>query len=506
MDKKEHNSVNHTFTLDSFKSARDRMVATNESAYEGFRFGSDRKYITRARDYSEEHIKSIIESGSVDAQRRLSRNYFIKDGFYKRIILHLSGLYNYSGLLIPSASNGTPLSTPAIQKKYYAALNYMDVMGIPEFMNLCAQKAFTDGAFFGILVDAGKNNFCVMELPGIYCTSRFKDIFGNDIIEFDLSYFDSLADETLRKEALEGFPKFIRKAYRAKLRGGNRWVKIPAEDGVCFPFLDGRPPLLNIIPAALEYDKAVALERERDIEEIKKIIVQQIPHLSDGTLLFEPDEAEIIHQGTVNMMRNNPNVNVLTTYADVDAITSKTTSDAATNTLEKSVSNIYYQAGISGQLFNSTSTSTLASAIQNEISFVMPLILKMDRFVTNLMNRKFGNGNITFKYQTLPVTQYNQEKYVDEAYKLAGNGYSLLLPAVAMGFSQKTFMSLKELENDVLDITTKLIPPTSAYTQSGSAAKPDSDVGAPEKDPSEKKETTLGKEESLDKQGQGGNA
>jgi len=73
-----------------------------------------------------------------------------------------------------------------------------------------------------------------------------------------------------------------------------------------------------------------------------------------------------------------------------------------------------------------------------------------------------------------------------------------------MGFTQKSFMSLKELENDVLDITTKLIPPTSAYTQSGPSSKGES--GAPAKEPQEKKETTLEQEKSLDKQGQGGNA
>lgn len=505
MNENTKRSVTHNFTLDSFKTAKTRMISTNEAAYSGSRFNSGRKDITRVQNYSEEQIKQIIESGSIDAQRRLSRNYFLKDGFYKKIILHIAGLLNYSGLLIPSASRGNSLSSIANQKRYYNAMDYLDIMSIPEFMFQCAYKAFTDGAYFGIIVEADKKNFCIMELPGLYCTTRFKDIFGNDIIEFNLSYFDNISDETLKKEALASFPKYVQKAYAAKLKGKPiQWVKIPAESGICFPFLDGRPPFLNVIAATIAYDDAVTLERERDIEEIKKIIVQQIPHLSDGTLLFEPEEAVEIHQGTVEMMKNNPNVNVLTTYADVDAITSKTTSDAVSNTLEKSINNIYYQAGVSGQLFNSTTNSTLDASIKNEISFVMPLVYKMDRFVTNLINRNFGNGTLTFKYQTLPVTQYNQEKYVDEAYKLVGNGYSLLLPAVAMGFTQKSFMSLKELENDVLDITTKLIPPTSAYTQSGPSSKGES--GAPAKEPQEKKETTLEQEKSLDKQGQGGNA
>jgi len=47
--------------------------------------------------------------------------------------------------------------------------------------------------------------------------------------------------------------------------------------------------------------------------------------MTDGRLLFEPDEAEEIHAGTVGMLKGNKNLSVLTTYADVEAITSKST-------------------------------------------------------------------------------------------------------------------------------------------------------------------------------------
>jgi hypothetical protein len=49
----------------------------------------------------------------------------------------------------------------------------------------------------------------------------------------------------------------------------------------------------------LEYDAAIELEHDRNADEIRKIIVQKVPHLNDGRLLFEPDEAAEIHQGTV---------------------------------------------------------------------------------------------------------------------------------------------------------------------------------------------------------------
>jgi hypothetical protein len=94
---------------------------------------------------------------------------------------------------------------------------------------------------------------------------------------------------------------------------------------------------LEIIPATIDYDDAVDINKERNLEEIRKIIVQKIPHLQDGALLFEPPEAEVMHSGAVNMMKGNKNISVLTTYADVDAIVSKAASEATTNSLEKSL-------------------------------------------------------------------------------------------------------------------------------------------------------------------------
>jgi hypothetical protein len=53
-----------------------------------------------------------------------------------------------------------------------------------------------------------------MDLPAEYCMTRFKDMAGNDVIEFNLAYFNSITDKTTRKETLAVYPKVISKAYR----------------------------------------------------------------------------------------------------------------------------------------------------------------------------------------------------------------------------------------------------------------------------------------------------
>ena len=77
-----------------------------------------------------------------------------------------------------------------------------------------------------------------------------------------------------------------------------------------------------------------------------------------------------------------------------------------------------------------------------------------------------------------------------------------------MGINQKDLGDLKDLENDVLELDKKLLPLSSAYTQSGDSTSsndtPKKDIGRPKKDQEDKEATTIQKEDSLDNQ-TGGN-
>ena len=486
--------------ISSYSKAQTKMIATSDATY-GTLGTSRARYLERIREYTPEKIERIITSGSLAEQQALSRNFFYKDGYYKQIIIHYATLLKYAGLLIPNPSLGKKLSTSHISKRYYNAIDYVEKMNLPVFLTDCATRALIDGCYYGVVVQLDKQNFSVLDLPSGYCQTRYKDLNGDDLIEFDVSYFNSIVDLTAKEQALASYPKFIRDAYKKwqKQKSSNSWVIIPSDIGICFPFFDGRPLFLSVIPASLEYDDAIQTERDRDAEEIRKILVQKIPHLQDGRLLFEPDEAAEMHAGAVGMLKGNKNISVLTTYADVDAVVSKTTGESTSKTLEQIEKNIYAQAGVSGQIFSSTGSSTLDASIKNDIALMMYLANKFSRFITNSINRIYGNTNITFKYQILPVSIHNMDKFVDQSFKLSGSGYSYLLPVVALGLSQRDIVNLKELENDVLKLGEKLIPLSSSYTQSS-----DNSAGRPKLDDSEKAEKTIKNEESLDNQAGGG--
>jgi hypothetical protein len=119
----------HNFDLSSFTKAHERMIATSDKSY-GSSSQAISQYNSRVKDYTEEEVKRIIESGSIPEQQQLSRNFFAKDGYYKQIVLYYATLLKYSGILIPNPIAGKKLSTSHIQKKYFSAMDYVDKMNL----------------------------------------------------------------------------------------------------------------------------------------------------------------------------------------------------------------------------------------------------------------------------------------------------------------------------------------------------------------------------------------
>lgn len=482
--------------LTTFKRAFSDMVVKSGKSWNdslGYRL-----YGNKLKEYTREEVVKIINGNSLQAQQQLSRNFFYKDSFYKRIIIYYATLLKYIGILIPNPSAGNELSTPYVKKRYNGALDYLDRIGLPELLTRISLRALIDGCYYGVLQNVSKTDFVILDLPAEYCRSNFRDFHGNDIIEFNVTYFNTIIDEDVKKQALKVYPKVVADHYRRYVKGQVKtaWVKIPTDIGFCFPFSDdGRPLFLDLIPATIDYDQAVDINKERDLEEIRKIIVQKIPHLQDGALLFEPEEAAVMHEGAVNMMAGNKNISVLTTYADVDSVVSNTSSEASTNSLEKSLQNVYAKAGVSGQLFAPTGSQALMISIRNDISMMMILGNKYSRFLTFIINSLYANSNISFKYTLLPISYYDTSDYIKDSFKLAQSGYSYLIPSLALGITQKDLVNLKDLENKSLKMIEKLIPLSSAYTQ-GSG-----EVGRPALAQEDKSEKTIQNEQSLDNGG-----
>lgn len=487
--------------LTSFTNAIDKMVAKNGHSWNELSDFYGINY--KIREYTDSEIQRVLNSGSLEEQQKLSRNYFLKNGLYKQLIIYYATLLLYSGILIPNSVNGTSLSNSAIKKKYNAAIDYLDKINIPKVLTNFSIHSLVEGCYYGVIRSLSKTEFTILDLPIEYCRSYFKDFYGNDIIEFNVGYFDTINDKYVRDQALKVYPEVISSYYKRwikKLRTISNWVRIPSDIAFCFPlFDDARPLFIDIIPAALDYDKAVGVEKERDLDEIRKIIVQHMPHLNDGTLVFEPDEAAVMHDGAVGMLSGNKNISVLTTYADVDSVVSKAASEANTNNLQKMYQNVYANAGTTSQIFAPEGSQAIPYSLKRGLSLMMMLAHKYESFISYIINQLFGNTNLNFTYKILPISYYNQSEYITDTLKLADKGYSFILPVLACGISQKELINIKKLENDLLKLDDLMVPLKSSYTESTSVSG--NGPGAPEKKLEDKSPKTIQNENAIDNQG-----
>ena len=196
----------------TFQKASSKMVATNERAYGGE--WSDRFHTNRLKDYTPEQVDKIIDSGSLLEQQALSRNYFEKDGFYRKLLIYYANLYMYYGILVPNPINNKNLSKDYIQKRYFNAMNFIDKIGLQDFFQHCAINAIVDGVYYGAIQTLDKEHFTVLDLPLKYCCTRYKNKDGIDIIEFDVSFFDTITDPDLRKTTLRVYPSKVSSWYR----------------------------------------------------------------------------------------------------------------------------------------------------------------------------------------------------------------------------------------------------------------------------------------------------
>lgn len=462
--------------------------------------------------YTKEEINRILREGTAVEKAELSSHFFSISGVYKRIILHYATFLTYSWLLVPHMKKmGDKVKDKKNQKTYFDAAEFCSSFGIERKCAWFAKVVLVKGGYYGIIHDSG-SSIAIQDLPFEYCRSRFKNHQDVDIVEFDVRFFDQIREESLRKEILKTYPKIIQRGYKNyHEKDDDPWIFLPAELGIYFTLFEESPFFLDLIPLIDDLEDYKEIDKERNMLSLKRIITQEVPH--DGmNLVFEPEEAADMHAGVLDMLANNPDVDVITSYAKIGLLDLSGDADDKTE-VSSAQQLIYDSAGVSKELFSATTDAGLEFSLNNDLSMMMMLGQGFAHFFTALLNNKFGNRKMSFKLLILPVSFYNLDEYLSKAKDLAAFGYSLINPITATGIDQTSLSDLKAVENDVLELNEVLKPLQSAYTQSGKTnaitaqASKDAEKTAAQNKDSEKSESNDKAEKSdtsAEKKGDGG--
>lgn len=449
--------------LDVFKKSINNMIATSNNSYNGnvsFRKGID------FSSYTKQEIIDIINTGSSDELKDASLFYLYTSGYYRRFLIYYATLLKYIYLVIPHMNGNNKIEDEQNIKNYNQAVNFVSKLNLKILSKHIAIKVLAEGSYYGVLREFSDGEVAVQDLPSKYSRTRFKNQDDIDIVEFDVSYFDTIREKSVRDDILKSFPKEFRLGYnRYKNRAGDKWIIINPGTGVYFNLVDERPFFSSILPAIIDFNEYREIEKEKDKQKLKNLLVQKLP-IEDGELVFDPEEAEEIHRGSVEMLRNNQYMDVLTTFADVKLEDLENSRSVITDNLEKISNSIYSEAGVSKELFAADGNTALASSIKNDMSLMMMLAEKIANWVQFLLKSKYNNSKMSFRVVALPISNYNEQEVRKDTLSLAQSGYSFLIPLMTLELEQNDLVDLKNLEINALQLNKIMIPLASSFTTS----------------------------------------
>ena len=424
-------------------------------------------------DFTVEEIEEIIRSGDIEAMRELSRYFYRTNGEYRNNVDLLAHLPLYDTAVIPVYQVGK-VSEKNLTKGFYAACRFVDNLSVKNTFTHITTEWIKTGLYNGILrVDGDK--VTIQDLPAHYCRSRFKDFNNLNILEFNLHYFDRLPEEA-RWEAVLTFPKEVQRAYKRWISAPKYiepWVELPAASGgINFSFITDQTPLLIAsIPELKKLQDAVGREEKRDENELYKLLIQRMPIDNKGELVFQLDEVAEIHSSVADMLSDIDTVDVLTTFGDTDLENLQDSSNAtqSSDRIAKYKTNAYDALGRSSLIFNADGSAALAYAIKKDEALVRAYLNVYEHWIKFHLNDRFAKGGLTFDFAIMPTTVFNREEILNSTFRGAQYGYSKMLAGVAMGIPQMDQLSLMHFENEVLDMTEKMIPLQSSYTSSNTS-------------------------------------
>ena len=471
---------------------------------------------------SKDYVLQAISSQDYESMRAISNYFYENSGIYYRLCRYMAYIYRFDWYVTPYIDDIDKEKEGKILKDFSKVLLYLDRSDLKKIFRNISLAIMKDGAYYGILVDFG-DKFGFQPLPADYCRQRF--FAGpNPIIELNLRFFDAyFPRESYRRKVLKLFPKDLQKAYelfkRGKLPGDypgeyTSWYPLDPGTSVKVSLSESGdfPPLVGVIPSIIDLDNAQALDREKTMQQLVKIIVQKLPLDKNGDLIFDVDEAKDIHNNAVQMLRRAVGIDVLTTFAEVEKIdTRDTNANTTKDDLEKVERTVFNNSGISQNLFNADGNLAVSNSIIVDAASIQDIPLQFSSLLNRIIAKFNRNRHYEFRGMVLDTTWFNYQELAKMYKEQASLGYSKMLPQIALGHSQASILSTLLFENEVLHLAEIMIPPMQSSVMStrilGNVSSSESSKnqnqtqnnngGRPEKPDNEKSDKTIANRESM---------
>ena len=457
-----------------FDLVRQQLFA----AIEGLQFANLLKTTSVTyTQYDKENYRNYIQNPQRNEKSLRDMSQFLARVSmpYERLLRYISDIYSFYWNLTPKID---PLEKPDSNElitKYTEMCNVIENLHLPVEMRNVIYFTIRYGVFYGYIYE-DDNSIFIHRLNPDYCkpVSIEAGVFN---FAFDFSYFKKYP------EALETWDPEFKTMYNAYERDNTnmRWQILSPEKTICMkarPDLDENIPLfVGIFEALLDLIDARTLQRNKDIIQNYKLIVQKIPYFEGGSAKDLDDfrlRLETVQKFAQQLLDSVPEaVGVATTPMEVDTIDFKP-DDNSNDLISTSMKSVFDDSGVSQLLFNSHTTGSTGVDMSVKIdtslaySYAQYLELWVKRFIS------YRTSSVDFNFEILDVHIFNKDAAVDRELKLAQSGVpNKMKLAASSGMSPVEVISNQQWENEYLQIHMNWIPLQTSYTLSSDSGRPE---------------------------------
>ena len=463
-------------------------------------FDSNQEAITKLTDVTKstkqrgitritkENLRTYLENPSnyESMLRDVSRYLATRCQVYYRLIKYNANMFCLDARsIIPPYNPSEDNDKDAILQSYYDTLTLLNKMGLQlEFLKVYV-TCFTEDAFFGaVYFDENSETYPSMfflPLNPSYCKIQGVWDDGTFAYAFDMSYFNR------NQEFLELWGVPFNSMWNEYQSSGVKWVTMPQEYSVCLKFRAEDWETL-IPPFAGLFSSFLGLLEEEDVqaiaseEEIYKLLVLTLPLLKNSNT---PDDFSVDPETAVayfNKLKDSlPSfVDAVLSPIPVEPIVFNKDVASDTKRVQEATETVLNSSG-GAQILNSVTLKTSAAfeaVVKSDTEFAISSLLpQTEAWINSFVSRYVSKP---CRIKLFEVSVYTKESLRKELLENAQNGLPTKLAINAMsGFSELDTLALNFLEEEALDLSSKLKRLSTSYTQSNNES------GGQEKDVTE---------------------
>lgn len=461
--------------LDSFadKKNTDELLKQLRDANKTYR-----KTITT---FSKEKLRTYLQNiGSNEKNlRALSWYLLYRSHIYYRIMCFFSQMFCLDcRSIIPKYDLVKENNPDKILKAYQNTLDAVSLMRLQQEFYPIIFTCFVQDIYYGIYLHDETGVFH-MQLPADYCKISGKFMTGDFSYVFDASWLRN------RQELLEYLPDVFQKIWDNYEETNERWQVIPPEMQVCMKFRSEDyelivPPFTGIFNSIINLSDLEDIQAAGDEASVYKMLWYELETIAGSKSVddwkIDPKLAlPYFDKFTENVPEYIATAIIPGKIHEIDFDDDKASD---TTKVAKATEQVLNTAGgaevLNGATINNTYAFKMASIANTEFA-ISSLLPQIQSWVMRMLDYENAND---CKVRFMPISVYTKADYRDQLLSSGQYGLPTKLAINTLnGFNEKDTLAMNYVEEELLQLSNKLIPLNSSYTQSGNDDGYTSEVG-----------------------------